>query len=50
MWVACRVYRLLRTGTLPPSIRRVLNDLAEKLDETYSRTLLAIDEEKRDVS
>src|SRR6266852_333317 len=45
-WVVCQVDRLRRT--LPPSILRVLNDLPKTLDETYSRTLLGIDEEKRE--
>jgi hypothetical protein len=44
--VVCQVDRLRRT--LPPSIRKVLNDLPKTLDETYSRTLLGIDEEKRE--
>ena len=34
--------------TLPASIRKVLNDLPKTLDETYSRSLLGIDEEKRE--
>jgi hypothetical protein len=33
--------------TLSPSIQKVLNDLPKTLDETYSRTLLGIDEQKR---
>jgi hypothetical protein len=33
---------------LPASIRSVLNDLPKTLDEAYSRTLLGIDEEKRE--
>ncbi|KAN0126421.1 hypothetical protein V8E52_000061 [Russula decolorans] len=45
-WVVCQVDRLRRT--LPASIRKVLNDLPKTLDETYSRTLLGIDEEKRE--
>ena len=45
-WVVCQVDRLRRA--LPPSIRKVLNDLPKTLDETYSRTLLGIDEEKRE--
>src|SRR3984893_6122708 len=45
-WIVCQVDRLRRT--LPPSIRRVLNDLPKTLDETYGRTLLGIDEEKRE--
>jgi hypothetical protein len=44
-WVVCQVDRLRRT--LPPSIRKVLNDLSKTLNETYSCTLLGIDEEKR---
>jgi hypothetical protein len=35
-------------STLPASIGRVLNDLPKTLDETYGRTLLGIDEEKRE--
>jgi hypothetical protein len=45
-WVVCQVDRLCRT--LPPSIRKVLNDLSKTLNETYSCTLLGIDEEKRE--
>jgi hypothetical protein len=45
-WAVCQVDRLRRT--LPASIRKVLNDLPKTLDETYSRTLLGIDEEKRE--
>jgi ankyrin repeat protein len=45
-WTVCQVDRLRRA--LPPSIRKVLNDLPKTLDETYSRTLLGIDEEKRE--
>jgi hypothetical protein len=45
-WVVCQVNRLCRT--LPASIRKVLNDLPKTLDETYGRTLLGIDEEKRE--
>ena len=44
--MVCQVDRLRRT--LPASIRNVLNDLPKTLDETYSRTLLSIDEEKRE--
>ena len=44
--MVCQVDRLCRT--LPASIRRVLNDLPRTLDEIYSRTLLGIDEEKRE--
>jgi len=42
----CQIDRLRRC--LPSSIRRVLNDLPEGLDETYSRTLLGIDREKQE--
>jgi hypothetical protein len=45
-WIVCQIDRLRRT--LPASIRKVLNDLPKTLDETYSRTLLGIDEEKRE--
>src|ERR1700677_2468497 len=45
-WAVCQVDRLCRT--LPASIRKILNDLPKTLDETYSRTLLGIDEEKRE--
>jgi hypothetical protein len=45
-WVACQVDSLCRT--LPPSIRKVLDDLPATLDETYGRTLLAIDLQKRE--
>src|ERR1700679_2501990 len=45
-WAVCQVDTLRRT--LPASIRKVLNDLPKTLDETYSRTLLGIDEEKRE--
>src|SRR6267154_5556133 len=41
-WVVCQLDRLRRT--LPVSIRKVLNDLPQTLNETYSRTLLGIDE------
>ena len=34
--------------TLPASIQKVLNDLPKTLDETYGRTLLGIDEAKRE--
>src|SRR6266852_425914 len=34
--------------TFPVNIRKVLNDLPKTLDETYGRTLLNIDEEKRE--
>ena len=42
----CQVERLRRT--FPASIRAVLSDLPKTLDETYGRTLLGIDEEKRE--
>ena len=45
-WVVCQVDRLRRN--FPVSIRKVLNDLPKTLDETYCRTLLNIDEEKRE--
>ena len=45
-WVACQVDSLRRT--LPPSIRKVLGDFPATLDETYGRTLLAIDGQKRE--
>jgi len=45
-WLVCQVDRLCRT--LPVSIRKVLYDLPKTLDETYSRTLQGIDEEKRE--
>jgi hypothetical protein len=44
-WVVCQIDRLRRT--FPASIRKILNDLPKTLDETYDRTLLGIDEEKR---
>jgi ankyrin repeat protein len=44
--VVCQVDRLRRT--FPVSIRSVLNDLPKTLDETYGRSLLDIDEEKRE--
>jgi hypothetical protein len=44
--VVCQVDRLCRT--FPASIRSVLEDLPKTLDETYSRTLLGIDGEKRE--
>ena len=44
--MVCQVDRLRRT--LPASIRKVLNDLPKTLDETYRRSLLGIDEEKRE--
>jgi hypothetical protein len=45
-WVVCQVDRLCHT--FPASIRSVLKDLPKTLDETYGRTLLGIDEEKRE--
>ena len=42
----CQVDRLRRT--FPASIRSVLRDLPEGLDETYERALLGIDKEKRE--
>jgi len=44
--VVCQIDRLRRS--LPASIRSVLGDLPKSLDETYGRTLLGIDEEKRE--
>src|SRR6266849_5664710 len=45
-WLVCQVDRLRRT--FPASIRSVLEDLPKTLDETYDRTLLYLDEEKRE--
>ena len=45
-WVVCQVDTLRRS--FPASIRTALNDLPKTLDETYGRTLLGIDEEKRE--
>src|SRR5882757_2282670 len=45
-WVVCQIDRLRRS--FPASIRSVLGDLPKSLDETYGRTLLGIDEEKRE--
>ncbi len=45
-WAVCQVDRLCRT--FPASIRNVLDDLPKTLDETYDRTLMGIDEEKRE--
>ena len=42
----CQIDSLRRT--FPESIWSVLNDLPKTLDETYGRTLLGIDEEKRE--
>src|SRR5229473_312817 len=44
-WVVCQVDCLCRC--FPASIRSVLADLPEGLDETYSRALLGIDKQKR---
>src|SRR6266403_1156399 len=44
-WVVCQFDRLRRN--FPSSIRRILADLPESLDETYEQTLLGIDKEKR---
>src|SRR5712675_2923390 len=45
-WVVCQIDRLRRS--FPASIRTVLDDLPKTLDETYGRSLLGIDEEKRE--
>src|SRR5712671_1928270 len=45
-WVYCQLETL--SPCFPPSIREVLNNLPETLDETYERTLQGIDREKRD--
>src|SRR5260370_31522920 len=45
-WAVCKIDRLCRT--FPASIRNVLDDLPKTLDETYDRTLMGIDEEKRE--
>ena len=44
--MVCQADRLCRT--FPACIRNVLEDLPRTLDETYSRILLGIDEEKRE--
>src|SRR5579863_3995084 len=44
-WVFCQLDRLRRC--LPPSIRRILNELPTTLDETYERTLEGIPKEKK---
>jgi hypothetical protein len=44
-YVACQLDILRRC--FPESIRSFLNDLPKTLDETYGRTLLGIDEQKR---
>src|SRR5216684_6123979 len=44
-WVVCQVDCLCRC--FPASIRSVLADLPEGLDETYERVLLGIDKQKR---
>lgn len=45
-WTVCQIDRLRRC--FPASIRSILDDLPKSLDETYSQTLLGIDEEKRE--
>src|SRR6266478_2705850 len=45
-WAVCQVDRLCQT--FPASVRRVLNDLPNTLDDTYGRILQGIDEEKRE--
>ena len=45
-WVVCQFDRLCQT--FPAAIRSVLNDLPKTLGETYARTLLCINEEKRE--
>src|ERR1700761_6118660 len=45
-WVVCQVDALRRS--LPASIRSALDDLPKTLDETYGRTLLGIDDQKRE--
>src|SRR5260370_15183087 len=45
-WVVCQVDCLC--SCFPPSIRSVLADLPEGLDETYERALLGIDKQKRE--
>ena len=44
-WVYCQIETLRRC--FPPSIRQILGELPKTLDETYERTLLEIDAEKR---
>ena len=44
-YAACQLDRLRRS--FPVSIESFLNDLPRSLDDTYGRTLLGIDEEKR---
>jgi hypothetical protein len=44
-WVVCQVDCLSRC--FPASIRSALDDLPDGLDETYERTLLGIDKQKR---
>ena len=44
-WIVCQVDCLCRC--FPASIRSVLADLPDGLDETYERTLLGIDKQKR---
>src|ERR1700730_10960499 len=45
-WVYCQLETLRRC--FPTVIRRALDELPEALDETYERTLLGIEKEKRE--
>jgi hypothetical protein len=45
-WVHCQIETL--RSCLPPSIRRVLDELPETLDATYERTLLGINRQTRE--
>ena len=45
-WAICQVDNLRRGFS--PSIRSILADLPESLDETYARILLGIDKEERE--
>src|SRR5712671_5290789 len=45
-WVYCQLETLRRC--FPTVIRRTLDELPETLDETYERTLLGIEKEKRE--
>ena len=45
-WVYCQLERLRRC--LAPSVRRILDELPDILDETYSRVLREIAKENRD--
>ena len=45
-WVYCQLESLRRC--FPSTIRRALDELPETLDETYERTLLGIEKEKRE--